>query len=162
MHQVFLLGGHSFDQRSTTCVYYWLAGVPCEMLQLGFQTFGFEEAAMLYFPTIDAHRRAQTLLQTRGIEVFEADFRLHDRYLMERFARGGLYFEGVAGAKDGYTEYRNVHLKGAEVQPDFKVVSLDVEYSGQGELYSIGLYGHNSWVNRGATAQSEQLPPQGG
>ncbi|TLM78592.1 DNA polymerase II [Microbulbifer harenosus] len=174
MPQGFLLTRHSFDQRGSTCIHYWLAtpegpvklviegerpvfmvkvadrtqvvealaGVPYDWQQLGFQTFGREDAAMLYFPTIDAHRRAQAQLQTRGIEVFEADFRLHDRYLMERFARGGLYFEGLAQAKDGYTEYRNVRLKGAEVQPDFKVVSLDVECSGQGELYSIGLYGH--------------------
>ncbi|WP_323847079.1 DNA polymerase II [Microbulbifer magnicolonia] len=119
-----------------------LAGVPYDWQQPGFQTFGREEAAVLYFPTIDAHRRGQTLLQNRGIQVFEGDFRLHDRYLMERFARGGLYFEGRAQAKDGYTEYRQVRLKGAEVQPDFNVVSLDVECSGQGELYSIGLYGH--------------------
>ncbi|WP_105104045.1 DNA polymerase II [Microbulbifer pacificus] len=176
MPQGFLLTRHSFDQRGSTCIHYWLAtpegpvklviegerpvfmvrvadhtqvtealaGVPCDWQQLGFQTFGREEAAMLYFPTIDAHRRAQALLQTRGIEVFEADFRLHDRYLMERFARGGLYFEGEARAKDGYTEYRQVRLKGAEVQPDFRVVSLDVECSGQGELYSIGLYGHGA------------------
>ncbi|MBN8431712.1 DNA polymerase II [Microbulbifer salipaludis] len=174
MPQGFLLTRHSFDQRGSTCIHYWLAtpegpvklviegerpvfmvkvadraqvtealaGVPFDWQQLGFQTFGREEAAMLYFPTIDAHRRAQTLLKDRGIEVFEADFRLHDRYLMERFARGGLYFEGVARAKEGYTEYRKVRLKGAEVQPDFKVVSLDVECSGQGELYSVGLYGH--------------------
>ncbi|MFV8782511.1 DNA polymerase II [Microbulbifer sp. SA54] len=174
MPQGFLLTRHSFDQRGSTCIHYWLAtpegpvklviegerpvfmvkvadraqvaealaGVPFDWQQLGFQTFGREEAAMLYFPTIDAHRRAQTLMQTRGIEVLEGDFRLHDRYLMERFVRGGLYFEGVAQAKDGYTEYRNVRLKGAEVQPDFKVVSLDVECSGPGELYSIGLYGH--------------------
>ncbi|AOS97842.1 DNA polymerase II [Microbulbifer aggregans] len=174
MPQGFLLSRHSFDQRGSTCIHYWLAtpegpvklviegerpvfmvkvadrttvteslaGVPYDWQQLGFQTFGREEAAMLYFPTIDAHRRAQTLLQHRAIEVFEADFRLHDRYLMERFARGGLYFEGQARAKDGYTEYRQVRLKGAEVQPEFKVVSLDVECSGQGELYSVGLYGH--------------------
>ncbi|MCQ3830689.1 DNA polymerase II [Microbulbifer elongatus] len=174
MPQGFLLSRHSFDQRGSTCIHYWLVtpegpvklviegerpvfmvrvadrtqvtealvAVPYDWQQLGFRTFGREEAAMLYFPTIDAHRRAQTLLKDRGIEVFEADFRLHDRYLMERFARGGLYFEGVARARDGYTEYRQVRLKGAEVQPDFKVVSLDVECSGQGELYSIGLYGH--------------------
>ncbi|WP_226661800.1 DNA polymerase II [Microbulbifer aggregans] len=172
MPQGFLLTRHSFDQRGSTCIHYWLAtpegpvklviegerpvfmvkvadrpqvtealvGVPYDWQQLGFQTFGREEAAMLYFPTIDAHRRAQTLLQSRGIEVFEADFRLHDRYLMERFVRGGLYFEGVARAKEGFVEYRNVRLKGAEVQPNFRVVSLDVECSGQGELYSIGLY----------------------
>ncbi|SEA32546.1 DNA polymerase II [Microbulbifer marinus] len=119
-----------------------LANVPHQWRQLGFQTFDREEAAMLYFPTIDAHRRAQSQLQNRGIEVLEGDFRLHDRYLMERFARGGLYFEGRARARNGYTEYRQVRLKGAEVQPDFNVVSLDVECSGQGELYSIGLYGH--------------------
>ncbi|MBY6212320.1 DNA polymerase II [Microbulbifer agarilyticus] len=174
MPQGFLLTRHSFDQRGSTCIHYWLAtpegpaklviegerpvfmvkvadceqvqqvlaAVPHEWQQLGFQTFGREVAAMLYFPTIDAHRRAQALLKERGIEVFEADFRLHDRYLMERFARGGLYFEGEARARDGYTEYRQVRLKGAEVQPDFKVVSLDVECSGKGELYSIGLYGH--------------------
>ncbi|GAA5523517.1 DNA polymerase II [Microbulbifer aestuariivivens] len=174
MPQGFLLSRHSFDQRGSTCIHYWLAspegpvklviegerpvfmvrvadraqvtevlaGVPYDWQQLGFQTFSREQAAMLYFPTIDAHRRAHALLQTRGIEVFEADFRLHDRYLMERFARGGLYFEGVARARDGYMEYRQVRLRGAEVQPQFKVVSLDVECSGRGELYSVGLYGH--------------------
>ncbi|WP_341503219.1 DNA polymerase II [Gallaecimonas sp. GXIMD4217] len=118
-----------------------LAPVPHQWRELGFRDFGLEPVAMLYFPTIDAHRRAQALLQNRGIEVLEGDLRLHDRFLMERFARGGVQFQGQARQREGYLEYSQVRLKGAEVTPDFKVVSLDIECSAKGELYSVGLYG---------------------
>ncbi|MGB0361327.1 MAG: 3'-5' exonuclease, partial [Endozoicomonas sp.] len=75
--------------------------------------------------------------------IFETDIRLHDRYLMERFTYGSLAFTGEPVQKKGYIEYRNARIKPDTFQPDFTVISLDVECSAKGELYSVGLHGKN-------------------
>ncbi|QTN26638.1 DNA polymerase II [Rhodoferax sp. AJA081-3] len=72
-------------------------------------------------------------LQPLNIPLLEADVRPHDRYLMERFITAGVLVEdGVDGAR----------LKPApDYRPVLKVVSLDIETSENGELYSIALDG---------------------
>ncbi|WP_245662955.1 DNA polymerase II [Endozoicomonas arenosclerae] len=80
-------------------------------------------------------------LRAKGLELFESDFRLADRYLMERFVYGGLEFTGQPRSRSGYVEYQNARIRPAEFNPSFKVISLDIECSERGELYSIGLSG---------------------
>ncbi|MGI9274031.1 MAG: DNA polymerase II [Endozoicomonas sp.] len=112
-----------------------------ELKPLELKTFQLQLISACYFPTLDAFYRAQDLLKARDIEVLEADIRLHDRYLMERFVTGAMQFTGEPVRKNGYREYRYARIKPAEYVPPFKVVSLDIECSARGELYSIGLSG---------------------
>lgn len=121
-----------------------LGSLLAESRELGFNNFSHQAVAMLYFPSLEAHKQGQAQLTSNGIEVLEADIKLHDRYLMERFARGGILFDGVAEQKAGYSQWRQVRLKGGDYSPDLKVLSLDVECSAKGELYSVGLYGHGA------------------
>ncbi|WP_417361071.1 DNA polymerase II [Gallaecimonas pentaromativorans] len=121
-----------------------LAGSLADVKELGFQSFAREPVAMLYFATLEAHKQGQAQLTSNGIEVLEADIKLSDRYLMERFARGAIAFDGVPTAKTGYTEWRQVRIKGADYRPKLKVLSLDLECSAKGELYSAGLYGNGA------------------
>ncbi|TAA43644.1 DNA polymerase II [Corallincola spongiicola] len=102
--------------------------------------FDHSPVSVFYFTAINSHFRAQDLLREQQIELFEADFRLHDRYLMERFAKGGLQFIGQPSQRQGYIEYQQAKIKPAEYLPEFKVLSLDIECSLQGELYSIGMH----------------------
>lgn len=104
-------------------------------------TFEHQSVTAFYFYTLDTFYRGQELLRKSGITVLEGDIRLHERYLMERFVYGGIRFIGNPVSRQGFTEYQNVRIKPAEYLPLFKVISLDIECSAKGELYSIGLSG---------------------
>ncbi|RWX57481.1 DNA polymerase II [Photobacterium chitinilyticum] len=93
-----------------------------------------------YSQTVRDSLQLTTLLRGEGIEVFEADIRLADRYLMERFIRGGISFTGSSQPKAGYIEYQQVKAKVADYVPQLSVVSLDIECSEKGILYSVGLH----------------------
>ncbi|MCW7553934.1 DNA polymerase II [Endozoicomonas gorgoniicola] len=122
------------------------AAIPHETKTLPLSTFQHQPVTAFYFSTQDAFYRAQDIFRQRGITVLEGDIRLHERYLMERFSRGGVAFMGNPIPRQGFVEYRNVRLKPSDYQPTFKVVSLDIECSARGELYSIGLSGMASDV----------------
>ncbi len=111
--------------------------------ELTLRTFNQQPVHGLYFFSSDAAFRARDVLLAQQVTTYEADIRLHDRYLMERFVNGALTFIGHPVQKDGYVEYRQVRIKPAEYTPTFKVLSLDIECSKNGKLYSIGLQGAN-------------------
>ncbi|MGH8385097.1 MAG: DNA polymerase II [Pseudomonas sp.] len=83
--------------------------------------------------------RLETALRRAGVEVFEADVRPPERYMMERFITAPVRFSGTRSV-DGL-------LTDAQMKPDptyrptLKLVSLDIETTAQGELYSIALQG---------------------
>lgn len=108
---------------------------------LDLTTFNHLSVTALYFNTIDGRQRARKVLGSEALPIYEADIRLHDRYLMERFTYGPLEFTGEPIQRQGYLEYRQARVRAAAFAPSFRVISLDVECSARGELYSIGLYG---------------------
>ena len=78
-------------------------------------------------------------LRQVGVDVYEADIRPPDRYLMERFITASVSFEGAV-QEDGSLLCRS--LKPApDYRPALRLVSLDIETSARGELYSIALEG---------------------
>ena len=83
--------------------------------------------------------RLETALRKSGVEVFEADIRPPERYMMERFITAPVLFGGTAGA-DGLL--LDAQMKPAPgYRPNLRLVSLDFETTAQGELYSIALEG---------------------
>ena len=130
------------SDQATVAQFLNSEGISSRVRELPLKTFSAEPVTAFYFYTSDLAWRAKSSLQNQGIICFESDFRLCERYLMERFIHGGMTFIGQPRACKGYTEYRQVKVKPAEYVPEFRVLSLDVECSAQGELYSIGLYGH--------------------
>ncbi|GEK72389.1 MULTISPECIES: DNA polymerase II [Halomonas] len=86
------------------------------------------------------HHRLTALerrLTHAGVEVYEADIRPPERYLMERFITAPV---SVEGEPDGAGGLMATRLRPApDYRPRLKVVSLDIETSGSGELYSIAL-----------------------
>ncbi len=83
--------------------------------------------------------RLETALNRAGVDVFEADVRPPERYLMERFITAPVLFSGTPDA--------NGILLNAQLKPDpnyrpkLRLVSLDIETTENGELYSIALEG---------------------
>ncbi|WP_445402354.1 DNA polymerase II [Zobellella sp. An-6] len=119
------------------------AGIDYRWAEPGLQNFEHQPVAVLYFSTIAAHRAAAEWLRREGVAVYEDDFRLHERFLISRFIRGSVAFVGQEQRRDGYRQFSGVRLKAADWQPRFRVLSLDIECSARGELYSIGLYGED-------------------
>jgi len=88
------------------------------------------------------HRQLMQLersLREAGVDVYEADVRPPERYLMERFITAPVWFDGDPGA-DGVL--RNAQMKpAADYRPTLRLVSLDIETNAFGDLYSIALEG---------------------
>ncbi len=108
---------------------------------LDLKTFSGHPVCAVYTKTIQSRHLALERLQEARIEVFEGDIRLHDRYLMERFVRGGLSFTGRLVPKNGYREVQDCRLKPADYRPRLRLLSLDIECDLDGSLWSVGLAG---------------------
>ncbi|MGL6376614.1 DNA polymerase II [Aeromonas hydrophila] len=119
------------------------AGVSGRFRRLPMHTFDGRAVVGCYFATLSAFHRAIELLLIRGLEHFEADIRLPERYLMERFITAGVRFEGRTlkkGGKHGYWEVNEARCAPQAVTPTLSWVSLDVECAMDGALFSVGLY----------------------
>jgi len=78
-------------------------------------------------------------LRNAGVDVYEADIRPPERYLMERFITAAVQF---IGQPDAHGVFCDAQLKpSAHYRPPLRLVSLDIETSERGELYSIALEG---------------------
>jgi DNA polymerase-2 len=83
--------------------------------------------------------KLERLLKDGGVNVYEADIRPPERYLMERFITAPVWF---SGQPNGSGPLLNSKMKPApEYRPVLKLVSLDIETTAHGELYSIALEG---------------------
>ncbi len=137
---VFFVETAAFKQAETLLNH---AQITFSLRHLELTTFHHQPVTALYFNTVDSSQRARRLLSSDSLPIYEADIRLHDRYLMERFTYGPLAFTGEPIQRLGFLEYRHARIRPAYYVPSFRVISLDVECSARGELYSIGLYGEN-------------------
>ena len=78
-------------------------------------------------------------LRRAGVDVYEADVRPPERFLMERFITAPVSF-GAGSEVDGVL--LNTRIKPhPDYRPRLKLVSLDIETSAHGDLYSIALQG---------------------
>ena len=78
-------------------------------------------------------------LRSAGVDVYEGDVRPPERYMMERFITAPVWFGGTADASGTLLD---AQMKPApDYRPRLKLVSLDIETTAQGDLYSIALEG---------------------
>ena len=110
-----------------------------ELRPLALQDFQHEPVFGLYCRQQRQLIQLDKRLRGAGIEVLEADIRPPERYLMERFITAPVAFDGQTDADGVCVE---AQLKPAnDYRPRLKLVSLDIETSERGELYSIALEG---------------------
>nr|AAG43149.1 DNA polymerase II [Pseudomonas fluorescens] len=110
-----------------------------ELRPLALQDFEHRPVLGLYCQQHGQLMRLETALNRHSVDVFEADVRPPERYLMERFITAPVWFSGTPDA-DGVLF--DAHLKPApDYRPQLRLVSLDIETTEQGELYSIALEG---------------------
>jgi DNA polymerase-2 len=80
-------------------------------------------------------------LRQHGVDVYEADVRPPERYLMERFISAPVLFAGTPAEGDPQL-LLDGHLRpDGDYRPAIRTVSLDIETTMQGELRSIALEG---------------------
>ena len=110
-----------------------------ELRPLALLDFNHRPVLGLYCQQHGQLMRLETALTRAGVDVFEADVRPPERYLMERFITAPVLFSGTPDA--------NGILLNAQLKPDptyrpkLRLVSLDIETTENGELYSIALEG---------------------
>jgi DNA polymerase-2 len=112
-----------------------------ELRELALRDFRHRPVLGLYCRQYRHLLRLEKRLREYGIDVYEADVRPPERYLMERFITapatfGGTPLDGASGT------FVDGQLKPApDYRPQIRTVSLDIETTMQGELRSIALEG---------------------
>ena len=127
-----------------------------EIKPLALKTFDGVAVSGVYTASTRNSYHVQEYLKRAGIDMFEADIRTHDRYLMERFAYGSVAFTGECIVRNGYLEFKNAKIKSADYQPQLRVTSLDIECAMDGELFSIGLASHDNSISEVLMIGEEQ------
>lgn len=103
---------------------------------LALQTFTQTPVHGFYFANLAQFYRARDCLKAKQIKCYEDDIRPDDRYLMERFITADIDFICTPQVKCKKSkDMLSIHLT---------MLSLDIECSMTGELYSIGLYANNT------------------
>jgi DNA polymerase-2 len=111
----------------------------CQINALALRRFDQQAVSAVYFSRAKQVYAAKERLRINGITCYEADIRLADRYLMERFIYATVDFRGSKQTTSKYPSYTQSQLKPGHYTPSFSVLSIDIECSEKGELYSIGL-----------------------
>ncbi|WP_136484050.1 DNA polymerase II [Vibrio sp. H11] len=106
---------------------------------LPLKSFEQQPLAACYSDSIQHSNALVSHLTQAELLTLEADIRLADRYLMERFIRGSVEFSGPAQSMGSYSSARQIKCRPGDYIPNLRVVSLDIECSEKGILYSIGL-----------------------
>ncbi|MDC7220091.1 MAG: DNA polymerase II [Spirochaetales bacterium] len=118
------------------------------------ETFLRQPVDCLYFSTKSDFFSGRDLLKEEGVSLYESDVTLPERFLMERFIRGGVEIEGEGHVRTGrnghgeLTVYTNPVLRPSNYKPEFRFLSLDIETGQKGELYSIAVQGTGRHINR--------------
>jgi DNA polymerase-2 len=112
-----------------------------ELRELALTDFQHRPVLGLYCRQYRQLLRLEKRLRQHGIDVYEADVRPPERYLMERFITAPVAFAGRPADGDAAL-LLDAHLKpAAGYRPRLRTVSLDIETTLAGELYSIALEG---------------------
>ncbi|MDK9764531.1 DNA polymerase II [Vibrio sp. D420a] len=115
------------------------AGIECEIKALELTNFSHTPLAGCYTRLVRESNTLNQAFNQESITTFEADIRLADRFLMERFIKGSIEFTGNITSRTQHQRVTNTKCRAGDYLPTLSVVSLDIECSEKGILYSIGL-----------------------
>ncbi|MFE8152319.1 DNA polymerase II [Brenneria goodwinii] len=110
-----------------------------QLRPLPLQDFHHQPLLGLYCPQYRQLLKLEKMLREGGIQVYEADIRPPDRFLMERFITASVWLSGEPASSNLLTQVRM--KPNPDYRPNLRLVSLDIETNRHGELYCIGLEG---------------------
>ncbi|MDN3651198.1 DNA polymerase II [Thalassotalea ponticola] len=111
---------------------------------LELRTFEQDAVVGFYFSSLSAFYRARDILKQAMIKCYEDDIRPEDRYLSERFINGAAEFIGQRSNAHGFEQVKQAKLRRSAYSPALTMLSIDIECSFDGELYSIGAYAQDN------------------
>lgn len=113
----------------------------CSIRSVAMKDFSMRPVSGVYFHSQRTLRQARDVLLANGLDAFESDINVCDRFLMERFVRGGLRADGTIQRLKGFSVLETDRVMAADVHPNLKVISLDIETAMHDlELFSIAVY----------------------
>jgi DNA polymerase-2 len=140
---VFFIAQHDHDQLHKILN---AAQIPFSYKSLKLENFDLQPIAGIYFNKPSQLYNAKECLKQQEITCYEDDIRLSERFLMERFVYGGAQYSGALLEHAGpsqeqqlYQSFTQAQLKPSQYTPSFSLLSIDIECSENGELFSIGL-----------------------
>jgi DNA polymerase-2 len=113
----------------------------CELRELALTDFHHRPVLGLYCRHYRKLLALEKKLRQQGVDVYEADVRPPERYLMERFITAPVLFAGTAAENDPQLLLDGQLKPDGDYRPQIRTVSLDIETTMQGELRSIALEG---------------------
>ncbi|MEZ9236389.1 DNA polymerase II [Shewanella sp. 10N.286.52.A9] len=130
---------------------HFSTGIRIEPVSL--KNFNYEDVSCVYVKSTTMLKQVLRIANDAGIEIYEADIRPEQRFLIERFI--ALQAEFAISASLSQLPYNTDNhprthtylaskARRTEVNVPVSMVSLDFECSPTGELYSVGLYGSHS------------------
>ena len=122
---------------------------------LGLKTFSQQAVHGFYFNSLTQFYRARDHLKRVQIKCYEDDIRPDDRYLMERFITADIDYIGDSQMMNNFDCIHQAKCKASTEKSTIilSMLSLDIECSMDGELYSIGLYANN----KGSAIESREI-----
>ena len=112
-----------------------------ELRELALRDFHHRPVLGLYCRQYRHLLRLEKRLREHGVDVYEADVRPPERYLMERFITASATVAGTPDAHDPRLLVDGQLKPGGHYRPALTTVSLDIETTMGGELRSIALEG---------------------
>jgi DNA polymerase-2 len=113
----------------------------CELKELALTDFRHRPVLGLYCRHYRKLLALEKRLRQHGVDVYEADVRPPERYLMERFISAPVLFAGTPADGDAQLLLDGQLKPDGDYRPAIRTVSLDIETTMQGELRSIALEG---------------------
>jgi DNA polymerase-2 len=113
----------------------------CELRELALSDFHGRPVLGLYCRQYRQLLKVEKRLRAHGVDVYEADIRPPERYLMERFITAPVAFSGQPGPAGAGPLLEGVLKPAPGYRPALRMVSLDIETTARGDLYSIALEG---------------------
>ncbi|WP_338518730.1 DNA polymerase II [Alteromonas gracilis] len=110
-----------------------------------FSTLDQKNVVTIKVPTESHMRKLRQLAQQQGVTLYEADIRVADRYLMERFVYGAIEFlvPDISTSKDGNLIIENAQIRPCQYRPTFSTLSIDIECDENESLFSVALAGND-------------------
>ncbi|MCF7516696.1 MULTISPECIES: DNA polymerase II [unclassified Pseudoalteromonas] len=116
--------------------------IHCEIKHISLKTFQQHPVVACHFSSLKHYYKAAKQLKAHFVNVYEDDIRPVDRFLMERFIKGAVWAKGRVVQSSPFRVLTDVQFKqNNDFTPHFNSLSLDIECSGDGVLFSVGLVG---------------------
>ncbi len=127
-----------FVGRSTNLSFL---NMPYSRKQIELKSFDGTDVDAVYFDSMKDLLSSDNVLYRKNIATYEADVNPGSRYLMERFIFSEMEVEGKSQIINGILTFTNPKIKPAIFNPEFKILSLDIETNKEfSEIYSIACH----------------------